>query len=178
MIPELGRSPGGGHGNPLQYSYLENSTDRGACWATVHGVVSSRTRLSNFTFTHFHLYVPDIFRARGQSFLVTTWGSCPFCYSRVLSSFLVFLVIKSERPRSTWYPPPLAAGHGFHVNWASCTCQPSLLWRSLTWRTPLATDIQEALELGWTPACEDRAARKSVSAPGGSALGGEKMRGC
>ena len=36
-IPGLGRSPGGGHGNPLQYSCLENPMDRGAWWATVHG---------------------------------------------------------------------------------------------------------------------------------------------
>ena len=36
-IPGLGRSPGGGHGNPLQYSYLENPMDRGAWWAAVHG---------------------------------------------------------------------------------------------------------------------------------------------
>ena len=36
-IPGLGRSPGGGHSNPLQYSCLENSIDRGAWWATVHG---------------------------------------------------------------------------------------------------------------------------------------------
>ena len=35
-IPRLGRSPGGGHGNPLQYSYLENPLDRGAGWATLH----------------------------------------------------------------------------------------------------------------------------------------------
>ena len=34
----LGRSPGGGHGNPLQYSYLENPKDRGAWWATVNSV--------------------------------------------------------------------------------------------------------------------------------------------
>jgi len=33
--------PGGGNGSPLQYSYLENSTDRGAWWATVHGVTKS-----------------------------------------------------------------------------------------------------------------------------------------
>ena len=38
LIPELGRSPGEGNGNPLQYSCLENSMDRGAWWATVHGV--------------------------------------------------------------------------------------------------------------------------------------------
>ena len=35
-IPGLGRSPGGEHSNPLQYSYLENSMDRGLWWATVH----------------------------------------------------------------------------------------------------------------------------------------------
>ena len=37
-IPGLGRSPGKGNGNPLQYSCLENSMDRGLWWATVHGV--------------------------------------------------------------------------------------------------------------------------------------------
>ena len=38
----LGRSPGEGNGNPLQYSCLENPTDTGAWWATVHGVASVR----------------------------------------------------------------------------------------------------------------------------------------
>ena len=42
-IPGLGRSPGGGLGNPLQYSYLENPVDREAWWATAHGVTKSRT---------------------------------------------------------------------------------------------------------------------------------------
>ena len=41
------RLPGEGNGNPLQYSCLENSTDRGAWWATVHGVEKSRTQLSD-----------------------------------------------------------------------------------------------------------------------------------
>ena len=49
-IPGLGRSPGEGNGNPLQYSCLENSTDGGAWWATVHGVAKSQTQLSDFTF--------------------------------------------------------------------------------------------------------------------------------
>ena len=44
-IPGLGRSTGGGHGNPLQYSCLENSIDRGAWWAIVHGVTESWTQL-------------------------------------------------------------------------------------------------------------------------------------
>ena len=38
LIPGSGRSPGGEHGNPLQYSCLENPMDRGAWWGTVHGV--------------------------------------------------------------------------------------------------------------------------------------------
>ena len=45
LIPGSGRSPGEGHGNPLQYSCLENPKDRGAWWAAVHGVTKSRTRL-------------------------------------------------------------------------------------------------------------------------------------
>ena len=48
-IPGLGRSPGEGNGNPLQYSCLEIPMDRGAWQATVHGVAKSRTRLSDFT---------------------------------------------------------------------------------------------------------------------------------
>ena len=44
-IPGSGSSPGGGHGNPLQYSCLENTMDRGAWRATVHRVVKSQTRL-------------------------------------------------------------------------------------------------------------------------------------
>ena len=42
-IPDSGRSPGEGHGNPLQYSCLENPTDRGAWWATARWVAKSRT---------------------------------------------------------------------------------------------------------------------------------------
>ena len=46
-IPGLGRGPGEGHGNPLQYSCLENPMDRGAWWALIHGVAKSQTRLSD-----------------------------------------------------------------------------------------------------------------------------------
>ena len=49
-IPGLGRSPGEGNGNPLQYSCLENPTDGGAWQATVHGVAKSWIQLSDFTF--------------------------------------------------------------------------------------------------------------------------------
>ena len=46
LIPEMGRSSGGGNGNLLQYSCLENSMDRRAQWSTVNGVAKNQTRLS------------------------------------------------------------------------------------------------------------------------------------
>ena len=45
LVPGSGRSPGGGHGNPLQYSWLEYPMDRGACWATFQRVAKSGTQL-------------------------------------------------------------------------------------------------------------------------------------
>ena len=58
-IPGSGRSPGEGNGNLLQYSCLENPKEGGAWWATVHGVIKSRTQLSGFTFT---LYIEEVFQ--------------------------------------------------------------------------------------------------------------------
>ena len=60
-IPGSGRSPGGGHGNPLQYSCLENPTDRGSWRATVQKVAKSWTqlkRLSTYTHTFFFRFFP------------------------------------------------------------------------------------------------------------------------
>ena len=47
LVPGFGRSLGGGNGNPLQYSCLENSMDRGAWQTTVHGAAKSQTQLSD-----------------------------------------------------------------------------------------------------------------------------------
>ena len=55
-IPGLRSSPEGGHGNPLQYSCLENPTDRGAWQATVHGVAKSRSRLKQLSTQHPSFY--------------------------------------------------------------------------------------------------------------------------
>ena len=52
-IPGLGRSPGEGNGNPLQYSCLENPMDRGAWQATVRGVTMSQTRWSTYIISHY-----------------------------------------------------------------------------------------------------------------------------
>ena len=63
-IPGGGRSPGEGHGNPLQYSCLENPMGRGAWWATVHGVAKNQTRLNHrvcahvCACTHTHTHTP------------------------------------------------------------------------------------------------------------------------
>ena len=51
-IPGLGRSPGEGNGNPLQYSWLENSIDRGVWWGIVHGISTNQTRLSDYAQPH------------------------------------------------------------------------------------------------------------------------------
>ena len=68
--PGSGRSPGEGNGNPLQYSCLENPMDRGACWATVHGVAESDTteRLHFMTLVSKLLYSKGTLR---QVLLVT-----------------------------------------------------------------------------------------------------------
>ena len=71
LIPGLGRSPGEGHGNPLQESCLENTTDRGAWRATVRKVAKSQTRLKQLS-TH----------------ACTSFVRTETCYDR-LDSFLI-----------------------------------------------------------------------------------------
>ena len=58
LIPESGRSPGEGNGNPLHNSCLENPMDGGAWQATVHGVAKVRTRLRNFTIPSEDITIP------------------------------------------------------------------------------------------------------------------------
>ena len=70
LIPGSWRSAEEGNGHPLQYSCLENSTGRGAWWATVHGVAKSQTRLSN---SHFQFHFADVWgTVRGPKI---QWGS-------------------------------------------------------------------------------------------------------
>ena len=52
QIPGLERAPGGGHGDPLQYSCLENPMDRGAWWATVHGDAKSQNKTEQLSTAH------------------------------------------------------------------------------------------------------------------------------
>ena len=83
-IPESGSSPGEGNSYPLQYSCLENSMDRGAWWATVHGVIESHAteqlRLSLFTFLHWRkwqptpVFLPGESQGRGSLVGCRLWG--------------------------------------------------------------------------------------------------------
>ena len=59
LIPGLGRVPGGGRGNPLQYSFLENPMDRGGWWATVHGL--SKSEHDQGTQHSTHVFSPRCF---------------------------------------------------------------------------------------------------------------------
>ena len=55
LIPGLGKSPGVGNGNPLQYSCLEDPMDRGTWETIVHRVAQSQTRLKQLSITHMHI---------------------------------------------------------------------------------------------------------------------------
>ena len=100
LIPGLGRSPGRGNDNLLQYSCLENSVDRGAWRATVHGVAKSRTRLRDFhTHRHTHTHTVDLqccvtLRCTAQWFkhiFVSMYLFIPF---HILSSYRLLQNIK------------------------------------------------------------------------------------
>ena len=105
LIPGMGRSPGERNGNPLQYSCLENSMDRGVWLATVHGVAKSWTWLSNYayfyiyiyTHTHTHTHIDDKayianwilhIKTRRLSYKLLFWSSSSKAYVFPLWQFL------------------------------------------------------------------------------------------
>ena len=88
LIPGSGRSPRGGHGNSLQYSWLENLMDRGAWEATVHGVTESQTRLST-------AQPRDAYLHTGLETTVVKLGSFDFSEH----SLLYLQKIKTEREK-------------------------------------------------------------------------------
>ena len=101
-IPGSGRSPRGGNDNPLQYSCLGNPMDRGAWWATVHGVAKSQTGLRNCACTYCLLYHNSL---------------CPFSF------------LSSHRTKA---PSPLGVGQGdlmlqVHQLWEEVMCFASRL---------------------------------------------------
>ena len=91
LIPGSGRSPGGGHGNTLQYSCLENPMDRQAWWATVHGVTKSWTQLKWLSM-HAHIKVWAMFFAQmsfsGISLALVEGATFSFLTQVILSNLL------------------------------------------------------------------------------------------
>ena len=85
LTPGSGRSPGVGDGNPLKYSCLENSMDRGAWWATVHGLAESQTWLSMSDWATEH--------TRTHGCLLNAWISLPY--------FLIYLL--SIKIEGSWH---------------------------------------------------------------------------
>ena len=101
-----GRSPGVGNGNPLQYSPLENSMDRRAWWATVHGVTKGRTWLSAHTRTHTHTCThththTHTWRVSGRTFMATNFQQCEWAKKQLwawvseISTLLMFTLLSS-----------------------------------------------------------------------------------
>ena len=107
LIPGLGKSPGGRHGNTLQYSYLENPMNRGAWWATVHRVAKSQTWLNTHArdmwilflkcsaFQH-HLFKRQCFPL---NFAIASFSKISWLYLHH-SYFVVFISF-----HVCWYPP-------------------------------------------------------------------------
>ena len=116
LIPGLGRSPGEGNGNPFQYSCLGNPMNRGAWWATVHGVEKSWTRLSDFTFIF--LFTILFIRSVGKEFACNTGdlGSIPglgrFPW-RSNGNPLQYLCLQNPMDRGAWW----ATVHGVEKCW-------------------------------------------------------------
>ena len=141
QVRSLGQedSPGGGYGNPLQYSRLGNPMDRGAWWAIVHGGLKSQTQLSNWTTT--------IKIKQYKKIFINTWIHTNSIVTLDFNSFnhylanpcLVFFffgflphpVAKALRPNSRFLISCLK--YSWHVSVAGC-----LPWLLLTLRSSLS----------------------------------------
>ena len=122
-IPRWERSSGKGNGYPLQYSCLENSMDRGAWWATIHGVTKSRTWRSNF---YFHLLWRKDF-ANGASF----WDCAIIIITTIIIPFpLCTQTHNIMKHFSTFSLPSVSFSRSFH--WPSNSPSPTfqVFWDS------------------------------------------------
>ena len=92
MIPGLGRSPGGGNGNPLQYSCLGNPKDRGAWWATIHGDLLCPTSKNGLRYSQVPIF--QHFENCSKSLPYCLFGAARS--SCVQESSVVYFVSESE----------------------------------------------------------------------------------
>ena len=103
-LPGLGRSPGEGHDYPLQYSGLENSVDRGAWWATVHGVTKNQTHWATFTLTTVSVFFLSFFQLEYNRFTM-----CWFLlYNEVNQLYYMYICIPFFLYLPPTLPPPIS----------------------------------------------------------------------
>ena len=114
-IPESGMSPGGGHSNPVQYSCLKNSMDRGTWWAAVHRVSQSRKWLKLLLFSSVAQSYPTL-QPNGLQYAKIPCpsptpgpysNSCPsswWCHPTISSSFIPFSSHLHSFPASGYFP--------------------------------------------------------------------------
>ena len=107
LIPGWGRSPGGGNGYPLQYSYLGNPTDRGAWWATVHGVAKSQTWLRDWTATITLLISPNLKLLGHQRQEAKVFDLIGTGTGRELAHSVSICSPLASTPARLWHPPRL-----------------------------------------------------------------------
>ena len=105
LIPGSGRSLGGGHGNPLQYFCLENPTDRGNWWATVHGVTKSRTRLKRLS-VHPRPVINPLLPSCGDTWTLQRW-LLKECSWKSLSNSAELPPHREWGQRRRWHPTPV-----------------------------------------------------------------------
>ena len=103
-VPGLGKSPGEGNGNPLQYSCLENPMDREAWWATVHGVSKSQIRLSLHAMKKKEFTYHTIHPFKGYNSIVLRSQSCT---SKNTVNFRMFLLPSKQTPYFLAFTPSL-----------------------------------------------------------------------
>ena len=152
-----GRSPGGGNGNPLQYSWLKNPMDKGDWWATVHGALKNQTRLSNHA--HVDWWEQDgarLWKGQGHnhknSAFLDAFDFPYLCNSNFSKSHLVFI------PHHLWsgshnhpqFPEPhLFQSHQTHIRadqqtiWSCLPVSPAWISRKLlnTWPSAVVSVV-------------------------------------
>ena len=138
-IPGSGRSPGVGNSNPLQYSCLENSMDRGVWWATVHGVKKNKTWLRNWVrvcaraHTHTHIFWMSDYSLPVVLWVFFFFSSLSFWETvMILRDIWVFLVLLLRY---------IIWGKGRLPKWLSgkeSTCNAGDMVRFLSLENPLA----------------------------------------
>ena len=115
-IPELGRSPGVGNGNPLQYSCLENFINRGAWWVTVHGFADSWTWLSKWACMHIINYSHHGVHCISRTSFITVSLYLLTTFTHFPHPTLVFQFSSVTHLGPTLQDPKDCSMPGFHVH--------------------------------------------------------------